>query len=503
MSLTLEVASAPFDNTKANVILRSCDNTDFYVYKEVLILASSFFEDMFSLHQPQDDIITIQTITTDSHPIIPVQEDKETLDYLLRLCYPILPPQPLTDLSFVSKVLRAALKYDVNKVVSLMKADLRSLGVQDPPCMFAIACQLRLEEEAIFSARTWREEVTDLDYGSLVAKSYRDEMNEISAGAFCRFLKFVRSSADSGPLCDPPTLTSSLAETDDRESNFDLTVGSNNTTEPFDLGEIYHLVPDVVLRSSDSIDIRCHKAILKLASPDNEILRRCSGDVEGAFQDGMPVVELDENGIILIKLLRLCYPFGEARFRNRIDAMESADGTTPFQTDLKVFDSAAKYQFEEDVLAAARMKWMNHVHLEPLRIFFLAVFLGRTAEAQLAAKELVIQHKPLESLDVENAEWCGSARYYRQLITYLRQYSGTGQGNDMENATAFATASVPAPLVLDALGKLHAKMRLNSKSQTAKAMASNEAVWELVREGQRSGIEGAVIPPIELDPLST
>jgi BTB/POZ domain len=44
--------SAPVSQHGSDVILRSSDHVDFYVYKIVLSLVSPFFEDMFSLPQP-------------------------------------------------------------------------------------------------------------------------------------------------------------------------------------------------------------------------------------------------------------------------------------------------------------------------------------------------------------------------------------------------------------------------------------------------------------------
>src|SRR5882762_6419961 len=46
-------AKPPFhDPTNADIILRSCDNHDFYVYKLILSLASPVFKVMFGLPQP-------------------------------------------------------------------------------------------------------------------------------------------------------------------------------------------------------------------------------------------------------------------------------------------------------------------------------------------------------------------------------------------------------------------------------------------------------------------
>ncbi|KZP05265.1 hypothetical protein FIBSPDRAFT_680381, partial [Athelia psychrophila] len=43
---------AAFDDHKADVILRSSNNVDFRCYKVLLSFASTFFDGMFSLPQP-------------------------------------------------------------------------------------------------------------------------------------------------------------------------------------------------------------------------------------------------------------------------------------------------------------------------------------------------------------------------------------------------------------------------------------------------------------------
>jgi len=55
-------AKHPFDDPKADVILRSSDNVDFRCYKLLLAFASpSFFEGMFNLPQPTGDHVMGET----------------------------------------------------------------------------------------------------------------------------------------------------------------------------------------------------------------------------------------------------------------------------------------------------------------------------------------------------------------------------------------------------------------------------------------------------------
>lgn len=47
----LTIASPPFDDPEADIILRSSDNVDFHVYKFLLSLVSPVFKSMFALPQ--------------------------------------------------------------------------------------------------------------------------------------------------------------------------------------------------------------------------------------------------------------------------------------------------------------------------------------------------------------------------------------------------------------------------------------------------------------------
>ena len=92
------VAKKPFDIRTADIIIRTSDNVDFYVYKAILAIASPFFDDMFSLAQtaatPTDNV------TQD--PVV-VSEDSDTMDCLLRLCYPTDDPTLVKRLGTVER----------------------------------------------------------------------------------------------------------------------------------------------------------------------------------------------------------------------------------------------------------------------------------------------------------------------------------------------------------------------------------------------------------------
>ncbi|TFY77684.1 hypothetical protein EWM64_g6328 [Hericium alpestre] len=118
------VADEPFNDTTADVILRTSDKVDFYVYKNILSLASPFFKDMFCLPQskPASDP-SVGDGTMASHPIIDVSEDARTMNLALRFCYPMRKPT-MTELKDVGPVLLAACKYDMDTVFDVAKVSL-------------------------------------------------------------------------------------------------------------------------------------------------------------------------------------------------------------------------------------------------------------------------------------------------------------------------------------------------------------------------------------------
>jgi BTB/POZ domain len=69
-------ADAPFNNLKADVILRSADNVDFRVFKSILSLSSPIFDDMFAL--PQVSGADNRNEMEDSLSVVQLAEDKKT-----------------------------------------------------------------------------------------------------------------------------------------------------------------------------------------------------------------------------------------------------------------------------------------------------------------------------------------------------------------------------------------------------------------------------------------
>ncbi|KAI6023344.1 hypothetical protein EDC04DRAFT_2900547 [Pisolithus marmoratus] len=147
-------APSPFDHAMADIILRSSDDVDFRVFKLFLSLASPFFETLFDLPQPSEEMSTDVEIK-DGLPVIPVSEDSQTLDPLLRFCYPCtLADDPaLDDFRDVVNVLEAAKKYSLDAIErSVCKFNPKILETDSLRC-FAIACRARMQDECVLAAK--------------------------------------------------------------------------------------------------------------------------------------------------------------------------------------------------------------------------------------------------------------------------------------------------------------------------------------------------------------
>jgi len=84
---TITSFGPPFDDTDADIILRTSDQVDFMVYKVILSKASPVFKTMFSESLPQPATDTRRT-PQDSRPIVVLAEHSNVLAALLSTIYP-------------------------------------------------------------------------------------------------------------------------------------------------------------------------------------------------------------------------------------------------------------------------------------------------------------------------------------------------------------------------------------------------------------------------------
>ncbi|KAI0829844.1 hypothetical protein BC628DRAFT_1073325 [Trametes gibbosa] len=136
---------SPFDDADADIILRSADQIDFRLYKVILRKASTVIRDMLTLPDVNVDKGEPQ--------VVEVTEDADTLDRLLRFCYPV--PRPVfKTLDEVLPVLDAAQKYEILVVAADARCVLEELSQNEPPTrVYAIACRYEFPALARKAAR--------------------------------------------------------------------------------------------------------------------------------------------------------------------------------------------------------------------------------------------------------------------------------------------------------------------------------------------------------------
>ncbi|KAH9941448.1 hypothetical protein B0H21DRAFT_824447 [Amylocystis lapponica] len=380
-------ASAPFDKANADVVLRSSDNVEFHVHTLLLGLASGLFEDMFALPQP-----TAPT-GPDAHPctglpLIYLTEDGRTLDCLLRLCYPVLDPV-LDDLALVESVLRAAMKYQLDDVVARLCKSLSAFAPRDPLRVYTIACVLGLDQEARDAALALFHDRADLSLDT-----YMPDMDRITAGAYYRLLQYC-GMLYSGK-CPPETFTFCTP------GNNPVVVlpghaeySSSPLTGPH---PFTHQSADLIVRSSEGVDLRVHQLVLSLASPVLADTLKQPPDPDAPAEGGLRVLSLPEQSRTLAKLLQLCYPMEEPAFEHR-------DQT------LAVLEAALRYGMPR-ATQHARRAWRTGIKLHPPASYIAAVRNGWADDAREAISHAVLELHDVYVPEMEDV----SARVYRHYL---------------------------------------------------------------------------------------
>ncbi|KAI6149641.1 hypothetical protein BKA82DRAFT_920403 [Pisolithus tinctorius] len=182
----------PFDHVKADIILRSSDDVDFRVFKLFLSLASPFFETLFDLPQPSDEMST-DVEFKDGLPVVPVSEDSKTLDPLLRFCYPCtLSEDPvLEDFRDIVNVFEAAKKYSLDAIESTVCKSLFNPKILEANSLrcFAIACRARMQNECVLAAKYALQEP--------LVPTWFEEIELVTASEFLSLLTYHKKCGDA------------------------------------------------------------------------------------------------------------------------------------------------------------------------------------------------------------------------------------------------------------------------------------------------------------------
>ena len=199
-------APAPFDHPESDVILRSSDNepVDFRMFKVLLSLSSPFFSEIFTLPQPEtpsvnggpttspysDEYSSFDPITLRHHriPVIQMTEDRETLTFLLGLCFPLsIHTHPrFSSLNQLQMVAEAASKFEMEGIQKHLRSELiEPRFVESQPLrVFAIAYRYAWDDEARKAARYTLRHPLDVPYVN--------ELQFISGATFYKLQEYHR-----------------------------------------------------------------------------------------------------------------------------------------------------------------------------------------------------------------------------------------------------------------------------------------------------------------------
>ncbi|KAI0675373.1 hypothetical protein C8Q78DRAFT_1075659 [Trametes maxima] len=165
---------APFDDSDADVIFRSCDGVDFRLHKNIITRASSVWADMLG--------------PLDSKHTVTLAEDTETLDNLLRLCYPVSRPQ-LTELGDVREALHAASKYGIHPAIAVLRESLLQFLHSEPLRVYCIAYMCQCGDTAQTAATRL---LQDASFADPLQLTPPPEFETLPAIALCAFVTYRR-----------------------------------------------------------------------------------------------------------------------------------------------------------------------------------------------------------------------------------------------------------------------------------------------------------------------
>ncbi|OBZ74921.1 hypothetical protein A0H81_05180 [Grifola frondosa] len=376
-------ASSPFDRADADIIIRSSDGVDFRVHKTTLAMSSPLFDGMFNVPQPAT-LADEDTHPESGLPLLRFTEDHQTLDSLLRLCYPLVIPV-LEDLGDVSAVLEAAKKYHIDCAIARMGERLLAFVPKEPLRVYAIACCVGLKAEAEFAAKATPDTIP-LDLESFNQLGF----NRITSGQLFHLMDFLRRRRDN------------------RAAEFVIpTATPLNSTTSRDTFVKPHLQipdksPDIIIRSSDGIDFHVHSHVLSVISTG---LLPASLDKDST--EDARTIDVPEDSQILSPLLQLCYPMRSPR-------LESLDATQA------VLEAARRYQIVRAVEVAEK-EWTKFLPEDHLRAYFIAMKHGWMDEAEEAAKYAACYTVDTYIPEMDRVP----AEAYRRLFDYRRRCQDT------------------------------------------------------------------------------
>lgn len=361
----------PFVGSDADVILRSSDGVEFQAHKLILSYASPVFRDMFQIGDASSSNAHTPACKSELS-IIDLTEPQHVLYHILHHCYPI-PHNTPTTLDDLVPLLTAAVKYDMQGVLSLLQYALRPLRKTQMLQVYAIACRFGFERLAQEAAQLWKAHICPYSDASqswnqawaetTLGVTFVDEMKDMDAGSYCRLVKFLRTGSFV-TFCAPDVIP------DEQQQLPPAT--------PFAIPR--HSDADLQIQSTQSMDLfSVHGTVLAVCSPIlkqeiDTVMQSCPR----ASKTDMPTLLLPECASTLRLLIGSCYPPVLARIRSSDIRVTEIP---------KFIDAAKKYQLEH-LISFIRTQPSTSNISDPLSAYCVAVQCGWASEARNAAIRL-------------------------------------------------------------------------------------------------------------------
>ncbi|KAJ2979153.1 hypothetical protein NUW54_g11184 [Trametes sanguinea] len=175
---SLQAVEHPFDASDATLILRSRDLLEFRVNGALITLASPNILQL----APQ----IIQPAGAEGLPMHSLEEDSVVVDAILRMCYPVEHPRSLEP-AVLLDVLDAAGKYQMKKVLQVIRSSWSTFIEHQPLRLFFAATQCGWHEEARMCARF----LVDRHEVRWIYSQYVSVMETIANRPYRRLLLYV------------------------------------------------------------------------------------------------------------------------------------------------------------------------------------------------------------------------------------------------------------------------------------------------------------------------
>ena len=367
--ITTRTASSPFDREDADLVIRTSDGIDFCVHTPVISVASSVLNGIISTKM---GIIP----DSDGRQVLRLPEKSDTIEPLLKLCYPITRP-PLRSLRQIRDVLNAATSYNIQVIGEMLETRLVTYAEQFPLQVYAISCRNNLEN----AART----AADYAVRKPFWERYHRDIESITAGAYWRLLAYywdIEKKRNQNKKNRRPKLLWKGSEVSSLPSTKAPSPFSSFALPPFDETS----GGDVVLKSSDGVLFRVYTVILSLASPffrDMFSLPQASTPPDGAGNS--PIIPFTESSEALDTLLRVVYPNEDPDLK----LVHEIEG---------VVEAAIKYDLPK-CISVMRKKLILCASKEPIRVFMIACK-NKLADVASAAAHLSLRRPILYSFEL-------------------------------------------------------------------------------------------------------